>query len=938
MYIKKIYYYYKDTNNAWSMKIVVLCEGLSAKANEYLTNKINNQKDQNNHNTKLLTAEVGDDYKNILGFNQIKNINQIFESKIKVDFSGTMSVISGGDVKDVKGGDSKGGDSKGGDSKGGDDNDDGADPPERNIEDGDGGEDDNDADTEDVYENADLKTESGTKQDIKLLDIKYESEDTLGITFLKGMDSPLYFICNAGIFEEDTIMDFKKKINYLFKVPLFRQHLYVYNNMFKTYPLLYTIKEFYKLNINNDYSIVENKFKIPDLDSLNVRIKYNIYNTITYDSFSLVNKYHTMYLIDMNDIIDSDVKTKLKQNELLFKRYYYSFICKYFPITSEEIFNIFITKGSITSAYPSIDPDSMIQGYLSNQIDISREANLIATEDIKDIKLTVSIEKFSYKIASSFKETIIDMRVFFDKLDTNLFNTDIIRFNDIIDKKVVTYYKRNILKLTSQTNKDQVSISSIREPMVISLRIPLGDNNNYLFVDIYQNGTYVLSTKWINKKISTFEDNTQIITKHTLQVIASLEQVVSQCLYIKLQNNSKVFKDISTGYYLDLDISLVWYQDIISKDDNALFKSILKQLTEANIIHEKTIVSSKFRPNTYLYNIRKCMYEFDVMRFLKIVDNVNNFYSYLFVSALGNAWNYLFERSRTLEVLNTRDYVLFSINSIKTSEYLLFFKYILYIIRSYKTGMQKLSSKQQIVPSKKINNLKMQDPKLYTQKDTQTGKVYSRICQFKKQPVIVSDLSQLSEEEKKNTIKFWNYTKERPEHYRCPHSKFPFVNMITGKHPQGFCLPCCGINDPRVKGETSKTNKTDIYDDCIKQHIFTGKRLKNRDIERINKFKHNSQIATGRLTTLPYPINKIFVYNEIMLTAAENNKIFYIMGIPNKSPVIEILDLASISKQTICDQINKSPISKFYSLMEGKILQYFKTPLELSNYINKGDR
>lgn len=99
-------------------------------------------------------------------------------------------------------------------------------------------------------------------------------------------------------------------------------------------------------------------------------------------------------------------------------------------------------------------------------------------------------------------------------------------------------------------------------------------------------------------------------------------------------------------------------------------------------------------------------------------------------------------------------------------------------------------SKIEII-SKETSDLSTVDPLLFRPRISSDG--YSRVCQKKYQPVIV-DASD------KQGVEFYNFTFNRPEYYKCPTNNAPKLGFITGRHPQGYCLPCCRkIEQPKFK-------------------------------------------------------------------------------------------------------------------------------------------
>lgn len=128
------------------------------------------------------------------------------------------------------------------------------------------------------------------------------------------------------------------------------------------------------------------------------------------------------------------------------------------------------------------------------------------------------------------------------------------------------------------------------------------------------------------------------------------------------------------------------------------------------------------------------------------------------------------------------------INKYLYSQILPVLKTVLIDIKTEKYGNIKNSSASNVV------ELRQYDPKLFG--NLLHGKKYSRVVQKHKQPIIISE-----EEYKatgKNAIpaesktKYINVTTGKPAYYSCHTNKSnTSIYYITGKHPDGWCLPGC---------------------------------------------------------------------------------------------------------------------------------------------------
>ena len=98
----------------------------------------------------------------------------------------------------------------------------------------------------------------------------------------------------------------------------------------------------------------------------------------------------------------------------------------------------------------------------------------------------------------------------------------------------------------------------------------------------------------------------------------------------------------------------------------------------------------------------------------------------------------------------------------------------------------------------RLRRLQAVDPDLFNLKRHGAATVYSRICQIQYQPLAFSpeEARLLSAKERQNLTKLHNFTTGQHSYYSCPSKTAPNLNFITGKHPQGYCLPCCAKSQP----------------------------------------------------------------------------------------------------------------------------------------------
>lgn len=153
-----------------------------------------------------------------------------------------------------------------------------------------------------------------------------------------------------------------------------------------------------------------------------------------------------------------------------------------------------------------------------------------------------------------------------------------------------------------------------------------------------------------------------------------------------------------------------------------------------------------------------------------------------------------------------------------------------------------------------LKSLKARDPELF---NPRVGKsiIYSRLCQKSHQPSAYTpaEYENLPGEIASRAVAYWNFTTNTPMYYACSGTKYPHMTFITGKHPQGYCLPCC-----------KKTQQNaEMHRTCIEEHTWTSA----TSIESRYIMNYGRRIDPGRLGKLPDPIEKYLMYHSLSIDA-----------------------------------------------------------------------
>lgn len=144
------------------------------------------------------------------------------------------------------------------------------------------------------------------------------------------------------------------------------------------------------------------------------------------------------------------------------------------------------------------------------------------------------------------------------------------------------------------------------------------------------------------------------------------------------------------------------------------------------------------------------------------------------------------------------------------------------------------------------HNIQSTDPVLF--KYSSTNKMnYSRICQKKFQPVLANSTD-------RGAYKYHNFTFNSPQYYKCPNKTNPYLGLLAGHHPQGYCLPCCRKQQqPDQKRILNQCLSTDPSAETAKSSRANSKLYV---IDYPNDLVSNDKLV-GRLAKVPDFINKI---------------------------------------------------------------------------------
>jgi hypothetical protein len=193
-------------------------------------------------------------------------------------------------------------------------------------------------------------------------------------------------------------------------------------------------------------------------------------------------------------------------------------------------------------------------------------------------------------------------------------------------------------------------------------------------------------------------------------------------------------------------------------------------------------------------------------------------------------------------------------------------RYVMYVLGEL--SAIKVTAQETVKGMVNVQALKSKDPVLFAGK-SDDDVVYSRICQKSHQPVAYTDdewarYKLENGETGKAGTKYWNFTTEQPMWYTCPTDKYPYLSFITGRHKQGYCLPCCKKTPAKLNVQSCLNKVNGTTDSGEVQTSASPDRY---------VYNYGKQLVPGRLGHLPDIISKYLQYITISNTKTAPTKL-----------------------------------------------------------------
>lgn len=729
--------------------------------------------------------------------------------------------------------------------------------------------------------------------DLKLSAVEEKPSDVR----LKLGKGEVQLVYDVDLFPEDKISEFKLKLNYLLKIPIFRQHLW-YRKGHTSFPMRYTFYQAGATSSVDMHNVLANSeageticdmpvnmFLYRNKDSLKIE---------AYDNFTLLGNLYTAmgvteyHMVDLETFIGGfreQLAQLTKSDKYQLQMLYYGFVIKFFPQMNLAAFVEYVDERTIGNSYPQLEPSTDELAYIPKQNLVIQELYNLYETDINRVQridqiLLKSLTETTLKVSSAYKGRTINLRILFDlfSLDDTV---DALKLYDEMDGKHIILDK---FLVEGKRSQEKLIPGVLYFRVVVNQR-PYQRLNLYL----YPNGAYHIKGAWGEDQNYEFSDVNALVDRYINPIIKRINSMAGKVMYHGTQSRLSAIEK-SNVKFIDISISLFW-KKILNQDEFRTLKQVLDTMVAAHIIVEKQIDR-----NVLSYFFKKGMFEFDPRRIEKSTV-LDNYYAYLFNSDVRQKWYMLFDQVRVLTVTHRFSDVKIEISGIKEDEYYIFIRYIVLMMSMFmrirqetKPGRDTSDDPTRI--TKPLSNLKEQDPHLYNFKKIYNSEiVYSKICQKPYQPLLLTQaqFDKLDKNKKDNVVKYWNFTTSTDAYYSCPNPRYPHVRFIVGKHPMGYCIPCCKITAPPPNPNDKQRR---IFDRCLKEHTF-----QKREVERSTSryiMSYGKPIDIGRLSHLPETsMEPLFYETKIedhghTATEEEDEELigakYYLYGVPQNHP------------------------------------------------------
>ena len=675
--------------------------------------------------------------------------------------------------------------------------------------------------------------------------------DNIAVDFQEDLEDisnekDIMYFNNISIFPEDTVTELKEKIYISTGIPVYRQHIF-HRNSGKSD----THDTWYEISIHGNNYAVSRKNDKENIQNIKVDLFLyrERYNTIvrTWETTDLLDNVmpNNIYLIDMNSYIQHIDKNVVSNDVYQLELIFYGLIKKYFPMLNYNMFqqylmdenNIFHNYPLINKSRETLNEKYRIQSTISYRVWTSQESLM---EKYKS-EIDVTIKNIIFMSRNKINETPKSLNM---RNMVNMFRCTgkFFAIEGTLQNNENWYQVTKQLEGSEDIIFEDYSLTLFDLKESLNIIFYVGDTDEIANMTIHASGKYLVQ-RTSQKFKTSFSEYFDMIDKDINHIIDFYNKYPDLTF-----NRNRTVKNIVKFNKVEteiasIDLSLLWKKSV-SLDAFQKYENIINQYEKAGIISKRDNIYGK-RINNYILKINRGITKFRIPFITKKNSESKDYYEIFRDGYMNGIWNMRNVGSK-FDITKGVTNVIMDISDIDDISYSRAILYIVSLLYDF-DDVKEVEKKQKSITNvkKKMEEL---DPELY-KFQSDDGTKYARICQKKFRPTGVYTTEEYNSlPDKKNITKYYNYTRDEDIYYKCP-DKYPILGFITGKHPDGYCIPRCKENET-----DGKKNKL-ISDICHKEHVF-GKKIFDSNVSNIIKFGKSPKV--DRLSYVHDSIYELF--------------------------------------------------------------------------------
>lgn len=688
------------------------------------------------------------------------------------------------------------------------------------------------------------------------------------------------FISDLRMFPEDSFADIKQKVFAATNIPMYRQHLAAItrDNEIITSYIISTPSEF-QIDFRDmlQHEQADAQFGMPiDQQIYDAREELHVAARDHVTLIEHVRDLDFFVVLDLNSWTYpaiAQIRSAI-DDEYQLDLVYYGYVVKYFPQLTRECFQTAVQSESELSAqYPDLAPSrANILAMMSAQCLISATVYSRGQHGAHNIpEMDAVITRASVNTHHRGRVVrAVNLRDLFDSIVCSKTISEVRAVINVHEahgsrKNIRRYELRKLFKwseLMSMHQHDLRGAPSLGNDAGVMIIYDISDEQTLSMI-IRATGRATFHMKWREEDAIDFDEMAHQFESASAQLIKEL-RAIGITNFEPVNSKNIIIQNLS--------IALRWHRTLSLTD----FRHLRGAWTD--YINAGIIIPRPLAKDIFSFTFTRGMSAVDTAqidrRLFAAGIQGQNQYAYLSSSAVRHHWLQNFS-GHVVTMIHRATDICFEILDIYKPEFEIMRAYIGAVISDFgaKTAT---SAPVKTTETRVLKRLMELDPVLYNLKKYGAPRVYSTRCQSGKQPYLYDEHDKIPA----GAVKYWNFTRNAPAYYTCPAGEYKHFGFITGVHPLGYCIPCCG------KLDASSAKHSHIKKICMQEHSFVADKLIAKATTYIMSYGRN--IPTGRLAQLP-PCRMSSALNRAIISEYDESTQLLLLSVPQDIAIVHTL-------------------------------------------------